>query len=41
MENMILLNPFAVLKMTEEAKINIYATLSLAETGNAFGNIDV
>ena len=40
-ENLILLNPFSVLKTTEEEKVNIYETLSLAETGNAFGNIDV
>ena len=41
MENMILLNPLCVLDMTEKEKINVYSTLSLAETGNAFGNIDV
>ena len=41
LDNMILLNPLSVLKMTEEKKVNIYETLSLAETGNAFGNIDV
>jgi len=41
MENMVLLNPLSVLKMTEAEKVNVYATLSLAETGNAFGNIDV
>ena len=41
MKNMILLNPLKVLKMTEEEKVNIYATLPLAETGNAFGKIDV
>ena len=40
-ENMILLNPLSVLKMVEEEKINIFATLALAETGNAFGKIDV
>ena len=40
-ENVILLHPFSVLKMDEEEKINLYDTLSLAETGNAFGNIDV
>jgi hypothetical protein len=39
--NIILLNPLSILKMTEEEKVNIYATLSLAETGNAFGNVDV
>ena len=41
MENMILLNPLCVLDMTEKEKVNVYSTLSLAETGNAFGNIDV
>ena len=41
MKNMILLNPLNVLKMTEEEKVNVYATLPLAETGNAFGKIDV
>ena len=41
MDNIILLNPLSVLTMTEEEKVNVYATLSLAETGNAFGNIDV
>ena len=41
MENVILLNPLSVLKMVEEEKINIFATLALAETGNAFGKIDV
>ena len=40
-KNIILLNPLSVLKMTEREKINIYDTLALAETGNAFGNIDV
>ena len=40
-KNIILLNPLIVLKMTEEEKVNLYTTLSLAETGNAFGNIDV
>ena len=38
---MILLNPLSVLDMAEQEKVNIYSTLSLAETGNAFGNIDV
>ena len=37
----ILLNPLCVLKTTKEEKVNLYSTLSLAETGNAFGNIDV
>ena len=41
LENMILLNPLCVLDMTEKEKVNVYSTLSLAETGNAFGNIDV
>ena len=41
LDNMVLLNPLSVLKMTEKEKVNIYETLSLAETGNAFGNIDV
>ena len=41
MENIILLNPLCVLKMAEEEKVNVYATLPLAETGNAFNNIDV
>ena len=41
LENMILLNPLCVLNMTEKEKVNVYSTLSLAETGNAFGNIDV
>ena len=41
MENVILLNPLSVLKMVEEEKVNIFATLALAETGNAFGKIDV
>ena len=40
-ENVILLHPFSVLKMDEEEKVNLYDTLSLAETGNAFRNIDV
>ena len=41
MDNMVLLNPLCVLEMAEKEKINVYSTLSLAETGNAFGNIDV
>ena len=39
--NLILLNPLTVLETTEKEKINEYATLPLAETGNAFGGIDV
>ena len=41
LDNIILLNPLCVLDMTEKEKVNVYSTLSLAETGNAFGNIDV
>ena len=41
MESIILLNPLCVLNMVERKNVNIYATLSLAETGNAFGKIDV
>ena len=41
MEKIILLTPFSAIKMTEEEKVNLYTTLALAETGNAFGNIDV
>ena len=40
-EDMVLLNPLSVISMIEEEKVNLYSTLSLAETGNAFGNIDV
>ena len=40
-ENILLLNPFRVLKIVEDKQIKIYETLPLAETGNAFGNIDV
>ena len=40
-ENIILLNPLSVLKMTDEKKINLFTTLALAETGNAFEKIDV
>ena len=40
-EKMVLLNPFKVLKMTEEQKINYYDTLPFAETGNAFERTDV
>ena len=41
MEDIILLNPLSVLEMSEKEKINIYETLYLAETGNAFGYVDV
>ena len=41
LERIILLSPFSVLNISEEEKVNIYGTLALAETGNAFGNIDV
>ena len=40
-KNMILLNPLAVLKIMDNKKVNIYETLPLAETGNAFGKVDV
>ena len=40
-DKIVLLNPFKVLKMTEEKKINFYDTLPFAETGNAFEKIDV
>ena len=40
-ETMILLNPLCVLKMAEKENVNLYNTLALAETGNAFGKIDV
>lgn len=40
-EDIILLNPLSVLEMSEKEKINIYETLYLAETGNAFGYVDV
>ena len=39
--NLQLLNPLVVLEQVEEAKINEFTTLALAETGNAFGGIDV
>ena len=39
--NMILLNPLSVLKLTNKEKVNLYRTLPLAETGNAFGSVDV
>tara|TARA_Y100000590_G_C15745805_1_gene1021940 strand:- start:1583 stop:2476 length:894 start_codon:yes stop_codon:yes gene_type:complete len=40
-ENIVLLNPLSVLEKSEKEKFNIYATLYLAETGNAFGYVDV
>ena len=40
-EKVILLNPLSVLTTLEKEKINIYETLPLAETGNAFKAIDV
>ena len=40
-ENIVLLNPLSVLEKTEKEKFNINATLYLAETGNAFGYVDV
>ncbi|MDP6570895.1 MAG: hypothetical protein QGF36_03580 [Candidatus Marinimicrobia bacterium] len=39
--NVQLLNPLLVLENTKEEKINEFATLPLAETGNAFGGVDV
>ena len=40
-ENLTLLNPLSVLESTKDEKIHEYNTLPLAETGNAFGGIDV
>jgi len=40
-ENLALLNPLSVLESTKDEKIHEYNTLPLAETGNAFGGIDV
>ena len=40
-ENLILLNPLSVLESTKDEKIHEYNTLPLAETGNAFGRVDV
>jgi len=40
-ENLTLLNPLSVLKTGEDEKFHEYNTLPLAETGNAFGGIDV
>jgi hypothetical protein len=41
LENLTLLNPLSVLETTEDEKVHEYNTLSLAETGNSFGGIDV
>ncbi len=40
-KNVQLLNPLLVLEKAEEEKINVFSTLPLAETGNAFGGVDV
>ena len=40
-ENLTLLNPLSVLKTEEDKKFHEYNTLPLAETGNAFGGVDV
>jgi len=40
-KNLILLNPLSVLKTSENGQYHEYNTLPLAETGNAFGGIDV
>ena len=40
-ENLTLLNPLSVIESTKEEKIHEYNTLPLAETGNAFGGVDV
>ncbi len=40
-ENLILLNPFSVLEMEVDKKINEFSSLSFAETGVAFRGIDV
>lgn len=40
-ENLTLLNPLSVIESTKEEKIHKYNTLPLAETGNAFGGVDV
>ena len=40
-ENLTLLNPLSILESTKEEKIHEYNTLPLAETGNAFGGVDV
>ena len=40
-KNLILLNPLSVLKSSENGQYHEYNTLPLAETGNAFGGIDV
>ena len=40
-ENLTLLNPLSVLEFIKDEKIHKYNTLPLAETGNAFGGVDV
>ena len=40
-ENLTLLNPLTVLEFIKDEKIHEYNTLPLAETGNAFGGVDV
>ena len=40
-ENLTLLNPLSVLKTVEDEQFHEYNTLPLAETGNAFGGVDV
>ena len=40
-KNLTLLNPLSILKTGEDEKFHEYNTLALAETGNAFGGIDV
>ena len=40
-ENLTLLNPLSVLESIKDEKIHEYNTLPLAETGNAFGGVDV
>jgi len=39
--NLTLLNPLSILETGEDEKIHEYNTLPLAETGNAFGGVDV
>ena len=40
-DNLVLLNPLAVLNTIDDEKINEYHVLPLAETGNSFQGIDV
>ena len=40
-ENLTLLNPLTVLEFIKDEKVHEYNTLPLAETGNAFGGVDV